>query len=434
MFKKVISILVIAMITVKGYSNNNTSPETNDSNLNRRVTNAETQLPEFRAFDYTVESFLKRWGIAGASMALVKDGKLVYTRGYGYADEEIKDPVQPEHLFRVASVSKLITAVAVMKLVEAGNISLDAPVFGHNGILNHPNFLKFRDKRIADITVRHLMEHSGGWTTRYGDPMFMPAYIAQKMDTVLPVNANIIIRYVLDRYLNFTPGTRSSYSNFGFMVLGEVISKASGMPYENYVKEAILYPLGIFNMQIGHNLYEEKAAEEVKYYDKEGATYRISCDGSGKFVPRPYGGTDVHLLGAAGGWIASAAQLTKLMVAIDGLPEKPDILTEESIRIMTENSDLLSPMGWRFTFDNGEWWRTGTLAGSSALMLREENGLSWAVVVNTSTYRGSRFPREIKKMMNLAISRIENWPSRDLFNLQFPNSISPIPPEWFTFK
>ncbi len=87
-------------------------------------------------FDSVMESFIRRWQVSGASVALVKHGKLVYAKGYGLADKENNEPVQPTHLFRIASISKLVTAVGIMKLVESNQLSLNDTVFGENGILN----------------------------------------------------------------------------------------------------------------------------------------------------------------------------------------------------------------------------------------------------------------------------------------------------------
>lgn len=435
-------LLYLISVTTSSFSYYNLDPNVKDNSSSaphrpekeqrtRRLSNELSELPEFKDFNNYVDNFIERWDIRGASLAMTYKGKLVYAKGFGEANHETNEAVHPDHLFRVASVSKLITAVGIMKQVEDGILSLEEKVFGEYGILNDSIFLNFQDKRVADITVRHLLEHSGGWTTRYGDPMFMPSFIAEKMNVPLPVSRETVTQYVLSRYLNFTPGSRSSYSNLGFMILGLVIEKVSGQDYETYIQEAVLNPLGIYNMQLGQNLIEEKAADEVHYYDRPGATYRISCEGSGEYLPRTYGGTDLELLSSAGGWIASASQLMKLLVAIDGFDSKPDLLSEESITMLTENEAAKSPLGWRFTLENGEWWRTGTLAGTSALMVRQSDEISWAFIVNTSTYRGSRFPRNIRSMMRSAINRIDAWPQQDLFDIKFPKNVVPLQPDWF---
>ena len=146
-------IIVFYLDIAISYSNFNdyeSADEFNHINFKRRITNEQSSFPALTSLDNHINRFMDRWGIVGASVALVKDGKLLYAKGFGYANQEQQEEVQPEHLFRVASVSKLITAVAVMKLVEEGSISLDDQVFGKEGILNDSIYLDFRDRKVKD--------------------------------------------------------------------------------------------------------------------------------------------------------------------------------------------------------------------------------------------------------------------------------------------
>lgn len=437
--KGLVLIIIITLFNIlftiggiNAFSDENT--ESANRYHSRRITNDYSNLPQFAKMDEEITRFMERWSLVGASVAIVNQGKLAYAKGFGWADREREVHVQPEHLFRVASISKLITAVAIMKLKEYGQLSLEDRVFGKEGILNDSIYLDYRDYHVEQITVRHLLEHSGGWSTRYGDPMFMNAQIANIMDEELPISKETILQYVLKKHrLSFQPGSRSYYSNVGYVALGEVIEKVSGMPYEDFVKSNILKPLGIHHMKLGRNLLDQRDISEVVYYDREGATHRLSCTGSGEMVPRPYGGTDVESLGSAGGWIASSIELMKLMVSIDGYTDVPDYLSPNSIEEMTCPRDpILSPLGWRDVNDKGVWWRTGTLAGSSALAVRQNDGISWVVILNSSTWKGARFTKDIYRMMSNAIGSVEEWPEQDLFNLHFPPSIEPISPFWWT--
>ncbi|HWS00840.1 MAG TPA: serine hydrolase domain-containing protein, partial [Prolixibacteraceae bacterium] len=119
--------------------------------------------------DKSFERFRQQNLLKGLAVAIVKDERLIFVKGYGYADAEAKIPAAPEQLFRIASVSKLVTAIAIMKLVESGKITLESKVFGKHGILNKEKQLQIKDKRLENITVRNLLNHSGGWTQRYGD-------------------------------------------------------------------------------------------------------------------------------------------------------------------------------------------------------------------------------------------------------------------------
>ncbi|GAH01144.1 unnamed protein product, partial [marine sediment metagenome] len=114
--------------------------------------------------DREVNAFIKRWKIEGASLAVTKNERLVYAKGFGTANKQTGEEVKPGHLFRIASVSKLITAVAIMRLYEEGQLELDDPVFGESGILNDSVFVNYVDPRVEEITVRHLLNHTAGWS------------------------------------------------------------------------------------------------------------------------------------------------------------------------------------------------------------------------------------------------------------------------------
>lgn len=394
---------------------------------NVRLVNSSSMGSEFSPVEKTVGSFLHKWSIEGVSIAIAKDGRLVYARGFGYADTSSRDEAQPFNRFRIASVSKLITAVAVMKLQEEGKLSLSDHVFGTDGILNDPYFNDPKDKRVYGITVAHLLSHEGGWTQRYGDQMFMPLVIAQKMDMPAPVDLKTIIRFALDKRLHYTPGTGRSYSNLGYSILGLVVEKASGMPYEEYCRKAIFEPLGIYDMAIAGNLPTDKAPFEVTYYEPRDASRKPSIYNPDQMTFSCYGGNDIHTLGSAGGWIATAPDLMRLLLAIDGFSTRPDILSSESVELMTHNENGAAPMGWKSTVDNGTWWRTGYFPGTTAMMKRQADGYSWVVLCNSSSWNGPEVYSYINNMMSKIFGQIESWPDYDLFDQSLPVPLKTSP-------
>ena len=122
------------------------------------------------SYDQSIRDLMRKYAIPGGAVAVVRDGKLFYARGFGYADVENKTPVQPDALFRIASVSKPITSAAIMKLVEEGKLTLDdrvAPFIAH--LTPAPGATV--DPRWEQITIRHLLNHTGGWdrTNRMAD-------------------------------------------------------------------------------------------------------------------------------------------------------------------------------------------------------------------------------------------------------------------------
>jgi CubicO group peptidase (beta-lactamase class C family) len=371
----------------------------------------------------TISDFLRRYQIKGASVAVTKDGRLVYAKGFGLANEETGEKVDPNHTFRLASVSKLITSVAIMHLEEEGRLSHETHVFGPDGLLNDSIFLNYKDPRVEDITVGHLLVHKAGWSRYYGDPMFMPHVVARRTGTELPVKQEDVIQFALSRKLNYTPGTRYSYSNLGYAILGQVIEKVTGMEYEDYVQISILNPLGIRDLQIGQGYYEDRAPGEVTYYEVASKQKVLAYDSRDKYVPRVYGGNDIQLLGAAGGWVGSPADILRLTVAIDGFNSSPDILLPETIERMTEIKSRYDMIGWKGSDGRGTWWRTGTLTGTSALLVRQSNGINWVILMNTTTWKRSRIHSETSKAMFRAIQSVKDWPEYDLFDYQEPGDL-----------
>jgi CubicO group peptidase (beta-lactamase class C family) len=387
------------------------------------ITNDFSKNKNFTDFENRLATFMRRQHIKGASVGIVKDGKLVYARGLGYADEEKGIEAQPYHMFRLASISKLITSTAIMQLNEKGLLSLDEKVFGEEGILNDSIFLDIYDPKVKDITVRHLLNHTGGWSVRGGDPLFMPGLIARVMDEPLPINEEVITRFMLQRRrLAWRPGTRSAYSNYGYIALGMVIERKAGMPYTSYVQKHILDPLGIHDMHMGSGLPSEQYPLETSYYVPENEMlirpfYDATTD---TLVQKAYGGNDIGLLGAAGGWVGSSIAIMKFLTAIDGFNERPDILSRESIEEMTANKDNLGPLGWRGV-NQKNWWRTGSFSGTSTLLVRQENNVSWVVLFNTSNWRGPRLSQMLYNFVSPSIDHIDEWPEHDLFVFSSPH-------------
>ena len=310
--------------------------------------------------------------------------------------------------------------LAVMKLHEEGKLSLDATVFGPDGILNDSAYCHPRDKRAFNITVSHLLSHEGGWSQRYGDQMFMPQVVASQMRTDLPVDLQTIIEFALSKRLHFTPGTGRSYSNLGYSILGLVVEKVSGFPYEDYCRKEIFEPLGIYDMVPARNMYDQKAPFEVAYYEPAGRPLRPSIYDKDVLVHVPYGGNDIETLGGAGGWLATAPDLMRLLLAIDGFDYNEDMLTYESISFMTDTDNQFAPVGWKTTYTNGIWVRTGSFSGTAGMLKRQPDGISWIVLLNSSTWNGPLIHSYIDRMMTKAISLIETWPKYDLFNNSLP--------------
>ena len=359
--------------------------------------------------------------IPGAAVAVALDGRLVYARGFGFADRLNEVPVEPDSLFRIASLSKSVTAVAVLKLVEDGRLELDARVFQDllAGIEPHPP----KDPRMNEITVRDLLQHSGGFDRdRNGDVMVNQKKVSRKLRRNTPLECEDVIAYMKQRRLDFYPRERIVYSNFGYCALGRVIERVSGMSYEDYVRREVLIPAGAEGMRVADPFLEGRLENEVKYYDYPGASKAKSLDRKvRKRVPRPYTGF-LSTADAAGGWAASAVDLLRFIRAVDGRGGD-DLLASETIELMVERPHYRDGvvwygLGWLVRDIGGgrtNWWHMGNTWGTSALFVRAGNGFSWAVVMNSRPKKRRDLLRAIDKGMWAAFRQVRRWPDHDLF-------------------
>jgi len=304
--------------------------------------------------------FMHEFAVPGLSVAMARDGEMIFERAFGWADRDAGEKVTPAHRFRIASVSKPITSVALFTLIEAGRLKLDDRVFGPGAILGTMYGAPPYSDHIADIRISHLMTHTcGGWTNNGRDPMFQhPA-----------MNQAELIRWTLaNQPLTDAPGQKYAYSNFGYCVLGRVIEKITSQPYDRYVRDAVLHRCGATGLQIAGNTLAERAPREVIYYQARGNPYDMN----------------VRRMDSHGGWIATAADLVRFALHVDGKSTQRDILKPATLREMTTATAANAgyAKGWAVN-KVPNWWHTGSLPGTSTLLVRSESGFCWAALANT---------------------------------------------------
>ncbi len=408
------------------------------------VLSAQTGIPVsgMTSCDAQMQSLLSTYGIPGGQFALARNGKLVYDRAFGHADLQGLEPTRPDHLFRVASVSKPITAVAIMQLVQNGELALSDLVFGTGGVLGEHPYLQevdYTDQRLEDITVEHLLRHTGGWdrdiscfptptapytwTTPGCDPISAPLHVAATLGESNPIAKEALVRFLMERGLDHTPGTVYAYSNIGYLVLGLVIEEVTGMSYENHVRTAVFEPLGICDAHVGRNLLSDKLEREVEY---EGEGYTTpSCYGTGSAVPWEYGGWNLEAMDAHGGWVFSARELVKLLVAVDGFSTKPDMLSSASVATMTASSstNVNYALGWQVNSANN-WWHTGALDGTASMIVRSSNGYTWALLLNKrlTNAQANAFWGAVDGLGWNCIAGTSIWPTHDLMAMPLANA------------
>jgi D-alanyl-D-alanine carboxypeptidase len=181
-------------------------------------------------FEAWVESQMAYKGLPGLAIGVVYDQELVWSRGFGFSNTELQKPVQPDTLFRIASITKLFTSTALLQLRDAGKLQLDDPVVKHL-----PWFkIQKREEDAPQVLLRHLITHTSGLpresASPYWDTAEFPTY--DEVKNKLPEQEQVL-----------RPGTRWKYSNLALSIAGDVIAAVSGMPYEDYIEQNILQPL-----------------------------------------------------------------------------------------------------------------------------------------------------------------------------------------------
>lgn len=392
--------------------------------LNEILENDLSDTTSLNGMDRMINRYLSKWCINGASFSVMRNDSLLFAKGYGWADKEKGEKMGPGNILRIASVSKLITATGIMVLQEQGKLNIKDTVFGPSGILCDSVYCApIKDRNYYKITVEDLMRHKGGFSRRYGDPMFSTRMIMLRNHLDTPPDHETLMKIQLKHRLRFMPGTSQSYSNFGYLVLSLIIEKVSGMPYEDFIQKNVLHPAGCFDMKIAHNYYDEKYPNECKYYVQVNDKPISEYNNSGRMVTRCYGGNDIRALSGAGAWVASTPELARFVASIDGKPEIPDIISQESVNAMTEYFDKETySLGWNDTKPTGEWTRTGTLSGTTALVKYFPDGECWIMVANTSTWKGPGLARYTSRLFHELRTRYsDELPSRNLF---IPNDLA----------
>ncbi len=344
--------------------------------------------PGLGAFDSAMQTFMQDRGVHSATLAVTKDSRLVLARAYRWDYDNI-DPVQPESVFRIASLSKALTSMAVMRLIQEGSLALTSKLVS---LVALPGPLV--DSRINNINVEHLLHHTGGWdrdSTNF-DPMFADQTIASALGVSLPVTQANIIRYMSTiRPLDFAPGSQYHYSNYGYLLLGRIIEAVSGQSYLNYMQQHVFAPLHLKYMALGRSEMELRQSNEVAYYQTDPGLYgNVRHAGAPVNAMGPYGWFNIENMDSHGGWLASAIDLVRFTTAFDASSGFP-VLDPASIASIF----AIPPLG---AFNDGSWygcgwaarsvtggqnaWHNGSLPGTYTFMVRRYDHVNYVVLFN----------------------------------------------------
>ncbi|MFJ2032509.1 serine hydrolase domain-containing protein [Streptosporangium sp. NPDC087985] len=370
-------------------------------------------------FDTVMKKYIAEREISCAQLAVARNGKILLARGYGtYTIQTgqklpLMTVVQPTSLFRVASLSKHITSAAIMRLVQDGKLSLSTPVTTLLGLSTGA------DPRLAQVTVLRLMQHLGGWDRDVSkDQLWADHTISAALGVPLPISHADIMRYATARPLDLAPGSKMVYSNYGYLLLGRIIEKVSGMSYESYIKQKLLTPVRISRMRLGRSLRTESPTNEVNYSSKY--TNKSVVDGSGTVVPYPYGGFNMPNQDANGGWTASAVDMVKFAMVFDAAGP---VLNATSIaKVFAKPETGVNSSGsW---YGGGWWvrsagsgintWHTGSMPGTFSFLARLNTGVSYCAVFNRRGEDGSPDFDVIDSLLFQAAGAVKSWPTTDL--------------------
>ena len=384
--------------------------------------------PDLAPFRNLLEGLVRTTGVPGASLAVARGDRLVFSGAAGRLDRDRDEPVRPASLFRIASLSKPITAVALLHLVDRGRIRLDDRIYDVLDLGSRVGKGTALDPRWREVTVLQLLHHQGGWDRdKSGDPMGLHARRAWNHGPDAARRVDSIVDAVLGKPLDFTPGTRFSYSNFGYALLGRAIERAGGQPYGDFVRTAILGPVGATGMRLGRTLLADRAPDEARYHDGDRKAPAMVGPDLGLPTSRPYGTFCLEAMDSNGGWIASAADLVRFAGAVD--PESPRaLLSAQAYRALiarpagsagfTGDGDpkpVYYGCGWlvrRVAATGRETlWHAGALDGTSSFLLRRHDGYSVAALFNARLDpQGKDLSAVIEPLIHRAIARVRDWP------------------------
>lgn len=340
-----------------------------------------------KTIDAKVYAIMKQYDIPGISVSSTKDEKITYSYGYGFANTTTNERVTPQHLFRLASITKTQTAIGIMTLVERGQLKITDKVFGKGGIFEKEFGTEGLVSGAEDVTVKHFLEHNSGWGSEH---IFTSSSGLGGKD-VLERMDHIVHNIKMD----YTPGSKYDYYNMGFAMLGCIIEKISGKDYETFMREDVYPATGAKDIWVGGGIADRRSNECV-YYSQDGK------DGYGN---------DMELIRALGGLIASADDLMRVMSCIDYGTVVPDILKPSTLDMMYTPSDCYEryALGWRTNhsiYTSWENYHGGTLAGTGTLMARDSERNAAAVVLCNSRSYISGFDNSLYDLLDVIMKNI----------------------------
>ena len=385
-------------------------------------------LPGLEAYDQLMTAVLRKWRVPGAGLAVARDGRILLARGYGLADRASGTPVEPTSLFRLASLSKTVTAVAVLQLVQDGRLALDAkvlPILGelgpprqdhrraraqHHGAPPAAALRRLRSRQVRRPDV-HAVRRGGGEAPGRAAAARLPDHHARHARAEARLH----------------PGERFAYSNIGYCILGRVIERVAGAPYEAHVRERVLAPAGAERMKVGRT--REAAEGEVTYYDFEAKEVPAMPGLGVALATRPYGGFALETMDSYGGWIGAPVDYLRFVLAIDGRRGTALLNAATLARMNAQagpqdgaDGEESAPLGSFYGLgvrvrpvkSGLNIWHFGSLPGTVTIALRSADGFAWVVAFNGRPADRNVFRYAVDRALWETKAKVKRWPEGDL--------------------
>lgn len=276
-------------------------------------------VPELAEFDQIMLDFMTTNDIEAGLLGIMKDGVIVYQRGFGWKDSAHHTLLRHDALMRIASCTKPITAAATQHLIAGGFLDPLDFVFDlgqpEGGLLFYAPFPAIGDPRFAQIQLWNLWDHSGGWDRGVTpDPTYREVTIADDMGSASPPGRVNTARWIMGQPLDFSPGTNRKYSNVGFMLLGLIIEQVSGMSHIQYVRQNIFGPLEWCPVSeiVGGRTFPSDRDPREPWYDDDTQAQNV-FDPDGDSVRLPDGGWDHESRTGQGAVVCSTTILLHLL-------------------------------------------------------------------------------------------------------------------------
>ncbi|HKP96919.1 MAG TPA: serine hydrolase [Fibrobacteria bacterium] len=398
--------------------------------LPRQWTVTGPKAPGLEGFDAYVRALMTAHGVRAGALAVAREGKLVFAHGYTWAETGYPE-TEPNSLFRVASCSKPLTSILVHRMLREGGAAENGPSLKEKILsLLRPKEgdppEEPADARFRDVTVDQLLTHSGGWvrSRQNPDPVFNDFPPGSEIRKRLPASRKDFLKYMLGQPLQFDPGSRSVYDNFGFFLLGRMLESlpmGAGKSYEALAEDMLFHPLGLSRPRFGGSRFEERAPGEVLYHTAIPYLQTDPDPGGPPWVPGGYGDFDLKNMDAAGAWLLSAPDYAKVLAAFDLGADNP-ILNPQGVSTMWGPSGFDGFLrGWfalKVPLAGGDTavakWHNGLFPGTSTLVFYRPDKWSFALFLNRDLSPQPNGQREGRDLSRLA-DGIREWPETDLF-------------------